>query len=143
MSNSDNGQSLLHPFMRRLLGLVYDGRLEAAGDVSAAAKRIQAEIAKERELVSRVPDPEASAKLAASYVNPDLGIKVTRNGSDVRFDFRTLGSPLGAKKNDDGTISFVGLDPTILFYPLVVGTKDWKRALTARDSQHEFVFVGN
>jgi hypothetical protein len=29
----------------------------------------------------------------------------------------------------------------LLFFPLVVGTQDGKRTLTARDGQHEFVFV--
>jgi hypothetical protein len=49
-------------------------------------------------------------------------------------------SPVGTKKNEDGTTSFVALDPTLLFFPLVAGTKDGKRILTARDSQHEYVF---
>ncbi|WP_324749797.1 serine hydrolase domain-containing protein [Sphingomonas sp. LY54] len=142
LTNSDNGQSLLRPFMRRLLELLYDGKPEAAGDVSAAAQRLRAEIAKERELVSVVPDSQAAAALASSYVSPDLGrILVKRDGAGVRFDFRTLGSPMGTKRNEDGTISFVGLDPTLLFFPLVAGTKDGKKTLTARDSQHEFVFV--
>ena len=52
-----------------------------------------------------------------------------------------MATPVGTKKNEDGTISFVALDPTLLFFPLVVGSKDGKRTLTARDSQHEFVFV--
>jgi CubicO group peptidase (beta-lactamase class C family) len=142
LTNSDNGQSLLRPFMRRLLELLYDGKSEAAGDVSAAAQRVRAEIAKERELVSVVPDKQAAAALAPAYSNLDLGrIRVKRDGPGVRFDFRTLSSPMGTKRNEDGTISFVGLDPTLLFFPLVAGTKDGKKTLTARDSQHEFVFV--
>ena len=37
LTNSDDGGAMLRPFMRRLLELLYDGKPEAAGDVSAAA----------------------------------------------------------------------------------------------------------
>ena len=142
LTNSENGGALLRPFMRRVLELLYDGKPEAAGDVAAAAARMKAEVAKERELVSVTPDAAAVAALAAAYVNPELGrLTVKRTGKDVRFDLRSIGSPMGTKRNDDGTTSFVMLDPTLLFLPLIAGTKDGKRTLTLRDSQHEFVFV--
>ena len=142
LTNSDNGQALLRPFMRRVLELLYDGKPEAAGDVSASATRIHAELAKERERVAATPDPTAVAALASSYTNAELGrIAVTRKGGGVTFDFRTMGSPMGTRRNDDGTTSFVALDPTLLFFPLVVGSKDGKRTLMVRDSQHEFLFV--
>ena len=142
LTNSDDGGAMLRPFMRRLLELLYDGKLEAAGDVSAAAVRMKAEVSKEAELVSVTPDKTAAAALASYYYNPELGqIAVNRDGSAVQFSFRTMTTPVGTKKNEDGTISFVALDPTLLFFPLVAGSKDGKRTLTARDSQHEFVFV--
>ena len=142
LTNSDDGGAMLRPFMRRLLELLYDGKPEAAGDVSAAAVRMKAELAKEAELVSPTADKDAAASLASSYYNPELGpITVTRDGGRLAFAFRTMTTAVGTKKNEDGTISFVALDPTLLFFPLVVGTKDGKRTLTARDSQHEFVFV--
>ena len=142
LTNSDSGQSLLRPFMRRMLELLYDGKPEAAADVAAAGQRQKAEILKEAERVSAVPDAAAVKALAGSYTNAELGtIKVVRAGTGVRFDFRSFGVAMGTKKNDDGTLSFVATDPTLLFFPLVVGTKDGKRTLVARDSQHEFVFV--
>ena len=142
LTNSDNGQMLLRPFMRRLLELLYDGKTEAATDVAAAATRSKAELAKERERVSAVPDAAAVKALARTYINADIGrLEVTRSGTAVNFQFESFGSPMGTRKNDDGTMSFVATDPTILFLPLVVGTKDGKRALIVRDSQHEFAFV--
>lgn len=142
LTNSDSGQSLLRPFMRRMLELLYDGKPEAAADVAAAAGRQKAEILKEAERVSVTPDAAAVKALAGRYTNADLGtITVRRAGSGVRFDFRSFGVAMGTRKNDDGTLSFVATDPTLLFFPLVVGTKDGKRTLTARDSQHEFVFT--
>src|SRR6266540_1712193 len=47
--NSDNGGMMLRPFMRRLLEVVFDGKLEAVTDVASAAARHKAYIAKERE----------------------------------------------------------------------------------------------
>lgn len=142
LTNSDSGQALLRPFMRRMLELLYDGKPEAAADVAAAGQRQKAEILKEAERVSVVPDAAAVKALAPSYTNAELGtIKVVPQGSGVRFDFRSFGVAMGTKKNDDGTLSFVATDPTLLFFPLVVGSKDGKRTLVARDSQHEFVFV--
>jgi hypothetical protein len=142
LTNSEEGQMLLRPFMRRLLELLYDGKPEAAGDVAAAAKRNQAEIAKEAERVSVTPDPAAVAALAPAYASPDLGpLRVVKTAKGVDFAFRTLSTPMGTRKNDDGTVSFVALDPTLLFFPLVVSTEAGKPALIARDSQHEFKFV--
>lgn len=142
LTNSENGGALLRPFMRRLLELLYDGKPEAAADVAAAGIRLKAEIAKEAERVSVTPDPAAVAALAPVYTNADLGtLKVTKVGTGVRFDFRSLGSPMGTRKNDDGTLSFIALDPTLLGFPLVVGTEGGRKALIARDSQHEFKFV--
>jgi len=146
LTNSENGGALLRPFMRRVLELLYDGKPEASGDVAASAARIKAEVAKERELVSVTPDAAAVAALAPAYANPELGrLTVKRTGANgkggVRFDFRSIGSLMGTKRNEDGTTSFVMLDPTLLFMPMTVGMKDGKRTLTMRDSQHEFVFV--
>ncbi len=137
LTNSDDGQAMLRPFMRRLLELLYDGKPEAAGDVAAAATRIKAEVAKEAELVSKVPDKVTVAALASSYYSPDLGaINVTRASSGTQFAFRTMATPVGTKKNEDGTISFVALDPTLLFFSTGC-RQSGKRTLTARDGQHD------
>ena len=111
--------------------------------LSHVANRIAADITQEeRKRVAPTPDATAVAALAPAYRNADLGpVTVTRKGGGVTFDFRSIASPMGTRRNDGGTTSFVALDPTLLFFPLVVGTQDGKRTLTARDGQHEFVFV--
>lgn len=144
LTNADNGQMLLRPFMRRLLELLYDGKPEAAGDVAAAAARTKAELSKEAERVSVTPDPAAVAALAPHYSNAELGpITVTRDRDGVNFAFRTFSSAMGTRRNDDGTLSFVALDPTFLFLPLVVGSESGKPILTIRDSQHESKFIAD
>jgi CubicO group peptidase (beta-lactamase class C family) len=141
LTNADDGQILLRPFMRRLLELMYDGKPEASGDVASAATRNLSEIAAERARISVVPAAAAVAALAPEYASPELGsLKVTRDGAGVNFKFRTASSAMGTRKNDDGTISFVSIDPALLFFPLVVGAEAGKAVLIARDGQHEYKF---
>ena len=142
LTNSDDGQMLLRPFMRRLVELLYDGKPEAAGDVAQAARRNAAELATERARVSVVPDAKAVAALAARYTSPDLGpLTVTRHGKGVTFAFRSLSTAMGTRKNDDGTISFVSIDPTLLYFPLVVSQEGGQPILRLIDSQHEYKFT--
>jgi CubicO group peptidase (beta-lactamase class C family) len=142
LTNANHGRMLLRPFMRRLLELLYDGKPEAAEDVAASAARNRAELADERARVSVVPDAAAVGALASEYASRELGqLKVDRAGNTVSFKFRTLASAMGTRKNDDGTISFVSIDPTLLYFPLVVSTVGGKPALIVRDGQHEYRFV--
>lgn len=145
LTNADHGRALLRPFARRLMELLYDGRAEAAGDVRASAARYAGEIEAERKRLTIPADPAAVAKLASAYASPKLGgFTVERGGkTGVTFDFPTLGKvPMASRRNDDGTLSFVTLEPTFLGFPMVVDDKDGKRALVVRDSQHEYRFEG-
>lgn len=141
LTNSDQGQALLQPFMRRLLEILYGGKSEAAATVSATAKRYKAEYAKERELITYPADPAAVAALAPAYVNPDLGrITIERKGNSPVFRFISFSSPVASRRNQDGTISFLTLEPTVLGVPLVASTQNGKRQLVVRDGQHEYRF---
>lgn len=142
LSSAENGQMMLRPFMRRLLELLYDGKLEAETDVAVSAARTKAELQTERARVQVVPDAAAVAALASEYASPELGpLKVTRDAKGVRFTFRTVSSAMGTRKNDDGTLSFVSIDPTLLFFPLVVGKDGEKPTLQVIDSQHYYKFT--
>jgi CubicO group peptidase (beta-lactamase class C family) len=142
LTNGENGPFLRRPFMRRLLELMYDGRPEAAGDVAAQVKRLAAERAKARERLL-VPIPAAdAAKLAGAYVSPDLGrLVVERKGGAIRFRAAAWSSDVAARHNDDGTLSFITVEPAIDGLDFVAGTKDGKRILTIRDGQHTYTFV--
>ena len=50
-------------------------------------------------------------------------------------------STVASRKNDDGSISFITIDPTISGFEFVVTEKEGKRALVIRDDQHEYVFL--
>ncbi len=59
----------------------------------------------------------------------------------VRLDFTDWSSQVATRRNDDGTASLTTIDPSIGGFAFVVGTRDGKRTLTVRDSQHEYVFT--
>lgn len=143
LTNADEGQALLRPFMRRLLEILYDGKEEAAGDVAAAAKRQKAELAAERPRLAVPPAHSPAAALAARYSNADLGtLSVRHEGAGVIFDNGTWSTHMASRRNDDGTLSFIAIDPGIIGSEFVVGGAAGKPTLTTRDGQHEYVFVG-
>ena len=142
LTNADLGQFMLRPFMRRLLEVLYDGKPEAAGDVASAAARVHAEAAAERKRLVYPADEAFAGALAANYTNADLGhIAVRREGKNTVFDFGLWSSRVASRKNDDGTTSFVTVDPTLDGIPFVVATRTGKRALVLRDGQHEYVYL--
>jgi CubicO group peptidase (beta-lactamase class C family) len=142
LTNADTGQDLLRPFMRRLLEVLYDGEPLAAPMVAAAAKDIQLEIAKERPRLAVPPAADAAGALADRYVSPDLGhITVTRAGGKVVFDFGAWKSEVASRKNDDGTTSFVTIDPTNEGFNFVVTNTGGKRGFVIRDGQHEYHYT--
>lgn len=142
LTNADGGWLLRRPFMRKLLEELFDGNPEAAEDVASSAKRFHEEIAKERERLVAPPAPEATAKLARRYTNASLGdVTVTRRGAAVTFDVGEWKSAVASRKNDDGSMSLVTIDPGVDGFQFVVSEAGGKRELVLRDAQHEYVFV--
>ncbi|HEY5073001.1 MAG TPA: serine hydrolase domain-containing protein [Caulobacteraceae bacterium] len=142
LTNADDGRLMLRPFMRRMLEILYDGKSEAAGDVAVAAARNQAEIAKDRERLVLPPAPALAAGLAGAYTSRELGrITVRREGAGVVFDFGAWKSRVASRRNDDGTVSFITIDPTVAGFEFVVSTRGGKRALIIRDGQHEYLYT--
>jgi len=142
LTNSDTGQLMLNAFERRLLEIVYDGKSEAAGDIASAAQRHKTAVAKERERLVVPADPALAAKLAKHYSSKELGeIAVSNQNGTVTFDFGEWKSKVASRKNDDGTISFITVDPTNEGFEFVVGERSGKRVLIIRDGQHEYTFT--
>ena len=142
LTNSDNGGMLLGPFGRRLLEVVFDGKPEAAGDVASAAARHKAALAKERERLVVPAAPALVSGLAKRYSSKELGELAVLNQDGVTtFDFGEWKSTVASRKNDDGTISFITIDPTLDGFEFVVGDRVGKRVLIIRDGQHEYIFT--
>jgi CubicO group peptidase (beta-lactamase class C family) len=144
LANSDSGVYLRGPFERKLLEVLYNGKPEAATQVAVAAANIKAETAKARQLLTFPPAPNAVAELASHYDSPDLGhIDVRKDANGVWFQFGLWGSHMASRKNKDGTISLVTIDPGVSgFFNFVVTNKDGKPALVTADGQHKYVYTG-
>jgi len=142
LTNSDPGVQLRGPLLRRLAELMFDGKPEAEARVDASARALEVARKKERERLTIPADAGAADKLATKYRNKDLGtIDVARRGNDLVFDVGEWKSAVATRKNDDGTLSFITIDPTIEGLEFVVADRDGKRMLMMRDAQHEYLFT--
>jgi len=142
LTNADSGGYLSGPFRRRLLEVLFDGRPEAVEQAKAGNAQRLANLAKRRERLVVPPDAAEAGKLAARYASPALGTLAvrTQDGATI-FDFEKWSSTVASRKNDDGTTSFITIDPTVDGFNFVAGERDGKRALTIRDAQHEYPFA--
>ncbi len=140
--NSETGRRLLRPFMRRLLELLYDGKPHAEADVAALASSLKAERQADRKRMAIPADPGLAAILAAHYENAALGhIDVRRQGADVVFDFGAWHSRVASRRNADGSISFVTIDPGEEGVEFMVSSANHRRGLILRDGQHEYAYA--
>jgi CubicO group peptidase (beta-lactamase class C family) len=142
LANADTGGFLAGLLRRRLLEVLFDGRPEAIEQLKVGVAQRAANIAKNRERLVVPADAAEVSKLAASYVSGELGALHVRaqDGATV-FDFGNWRSAVASRRNDDGTTSFISIDPTIGGFNFVVSERDGKRALIVRDAQHEYAFV--
>ena len=142
LTNADTGGMLLGSFMRRLLEVVFDGKPEAVGDLAGSVAAYKAGLAKRRERLVVPADPQLVAKLAKHYTSKELGdIDVLSKDGVTTFDFGEWKSTVASRKNDDGTVSLITIDPTNAGFNFVVGERSGKRVLIIRDGQHEYVFT--
>jgi CubicO group peptidase (beta-lactamase class C family) len=142
LTNSDTGGYLGGLLRRRLLEVLFDGKLEAAEQAKVALAQRNANIAKYRERLVVPPDSAEAGKLAAHYTSSALGsLRVRNDAGATIFDFGNWRSAVASRKNDDDTLSFISIDPTIGGFNFVVGERDGKRALLMLDAQHEYAFV--
>jgi len=48
---------------------------------------------------------------------------------------------VASRKNDDGTVSFMTIDPGVASFEFVESKRNGKRALTVSEGQHEYIFI--
>ena len=142
LTNSDNGGMLLGPFGRRLLEVVFDGKPEAVAEVASRAANHKAQLAKDRERLVVPAAPAVVAGLAKHYSSKELGdLAVWTDHGVTTFDLGEWKSTVASRKNDDGTTSFITIDPGTDGFEFVVGDRAGKRVLIIRDGQHEYTFT--
>jgi CubicO group peptidase (beta-lactamase class C family) len=143
LTNGDQGNVLVSSLMRKLLEQIFDGRPEADQQLEFAAQRLDIERKRERKQLQIPGDPGALKELAANYHSEELGdLVVRRAGGNVEFALVDgWKSAMATRKNDDGTMSFVGISPTLRGWEFVVGERGGKRTLIQRGIEHDWVFV--
>ena len=141
LTNSDTGGLLEGPFERRLLEILFDGKPEAVADMASRAAAHKAQIAKDRErlVVPAAPDAASAWPSTTRARNWGTWPSLTGNGATI-FDLGEWKSHVASRKNDDGTTSFITIDPGTDGFEFVVGDREGKRVLMIRDGQHEYTF---
>jgi len=147
LTNGNPGWVLRTVFRRKLLEVLFDGRDEADADVASQAKSYYAQRAADRKILTIPADTAEAVKLARHFHNDALGdIDVRRDAGRTVFDFGEFRSEVASRRNPDGSISFLTIDPGVDGFEFVVsdgaGAGAGKR-LTIRDAQHEYVFIGS
>jgi CubicO group peptidase (beta-lactamase class C family) len=141
LTNSDTGGLLEGPFERRLLEILFDGKPEAVAEVTSRAAAHKAQIAKDRERLVVPAAADAVSGLAKTYSSKELGdLTVSSENGTTLFDLGEWKSQVASRKNDDGTTSFITIDPGTEGFEFVVGEREGKRVLVIRDGQHEYTF---
>jgi CubicO group peptidase (beta-lactamase class C family) len=143
LTNADSGASMLEPFLRRLMEVVYDGRPEAAQEVAAAEARLKAQAKARRARLTVPGDPAVLANLAAHYNGADGGsITISDRDGGKWAKAGSIEGPIVTRKNADGSLSIVSIAPGAIGLEALVGTTaGGLRTLTVRDSQHEYVYT--
>jgi CubicO group peptidase (beta-lactamase class C family) len=144
LTNSQAGTILINAFRRKLLEVLFDGQPRADAELAAAGRELRQSIASERERLTVPAADDDASVLAARYHSDALGdIAVVRDKGALYFDVGEWKSPVGSRKNPDGSVSFVMTAPGVIGLEAVVGTAGGKRTLVMRDAQHAYSFVEN
>src|SRR5262249_61972879 len=87
-------------------------------------------------------DPAGVGRLAPRSPNAALGEgAVEKQGAATVFSVGEWKSMVASRKNDDGTISFITIDPTLSGFEFVVADSAGAHRLVMRDGQHEYMFA--
>jgi hypothetical protein len=142
MFSSIRSFNIRRPLLRRLLEVLFDGKREAEDMLKIAEAQRKAALAKEREQLTLPADAAAVAKLAPRYASSALGeLKILKEHDATVFDAGAWKGTVASRRNDDGTISFITIDPTLRGLEFFVADEGGKRRLVIRDGQHEYAFI--
>ena len=107
--------------------MLFDGKPEAAEQVKVGAGAAQGQ---SRQMALAPPgDPARRGRRREPNrrVLATLGRFGVRTDGAVVFDFGPWHSAVASRRNDDGTTSFISIDPTVDGFDFVVGARNGKR----------------
>jgi CubicO group peptidase (beta-lactamase class C family) len=142
LGNSDTAPAMFSPILRRLLEIAYDGKPEAAKAIPPVAARLKATVVARRARLTLPGDPAVLGNLATRYHSADgLNMTIADKGGARYLTAGFIEGPIATRKNPDGSTSIVTIAPGNIGLDALVGTKDGKRTLSVRDSQHEYLYT--
>lgn len=135
------GGALNAAVQRKVMEELYEGaRPLAEPRVEFFAKTKRDAVAKTMERVTREPDAKWSSRLVGEYTNAGLGrVKITEGPKGATFDAGEWQSAIGQKKEIDGTVKLVLLEPPVAGFELLIGEGPHP-TLTLLDDQVKYVF---
>ena len=133
LTNVDNGAMTVDPFFRRLLEILYDGKLEAADEIAVIAQRISAQTANRRSELTLPGDASVLANLAARYNSPGIGtIAITDRDGTKWIKAGFIEGSIATEINKDGSVSIVSAAAGAIGLEALIGQKGGARTLTIR-----------
>lgn len=141
LTNSDSGRSMRAAFQRRVLEVLYDGKLEADMLLGKQVARFHAEVASAYENLEVPAAHDLSGLLASRYANPELGeISVERKDGALWFDVGAWKSEMASRRNLDGSWTIVAISPAVGMFEFMLKQQDGSATLELRDAQHVYAF---
>jgi hypothetical protein len=111
-------------------------------EVEAAAARIRAQARARRARLTIPRDAAVLGNHAAAYRNPEVGrLTIRQQDGQTWLHAGFVDAPVATRRNADGSVSLATVGPGAIPLELLVGTGPNGRTLTARDSQHEYVYT--
>lgn len=141
LTNSDEGYSLLQPFLRKLIEILYDAEPLAQSQVDVAAESNQLYLDTFRSEFTYPASEETINQLADTYISDDLGeLKIVKVDEKVFLDSGVWTAEVATKVSEDGSNLLFVIAPELLGLELVIGEESGVGVLTLSDGQHDYKF---
>jgi len=141
LTNSDEGYSLLQPFLRKLIEILYDAEPLAQSQVDVAAESNQLYLDTFRSEFTYPASEETINQLADTYISDDLGeLKIVKVDEKVFLDSGMWTAEVATKVSEDGSNLLFVIAPELLGLELVIGEESGVSVLTLSDGQHDYKF---
>jgi len=142
LTNADSGARVAQAFMRRTLEVLYDGKPEAEEELLSGVRETLTFLEGQQRRWEVPADPSEVNRLAGFYRNPALGgIRVSREADVVVFEFGAWKSRMATRANQDGSISFISIDPGARGFEFdAQAPNGLYTRLRLSDPQHAYIF---